>query len=199
LARALEGSTRRVHVSFLDLYSKTRRRLSRVEPGGYPLAPAGWEESREARELIRDLADMAAASGMEMKTCAEPLSYAAEGAPPGRCVDPAMLSDLFPEVPFPAAKDPGQRRHCGCARSVDLGAADSCLHGCVYCYAVRSHKAALDAHARHDPSGDTLLPTPPPEPPLVRPVTAATQARAATGETSAQRPLFAGPIERRST
>lgn len=160
LARDLEGAARRVIVSFVDLYRKTTRRLAQLGPEGYPLAPAGVEESDEARALLRDLAAMAASHGMEMRTCAEPLSYADAGAPAGRCIDGELLATLFEGLQPPAGKDPGQRPSCGCVPSVDIGAVDSCLHGCVYCYAVRSQDAARRAFERHDPEGDTLLPVP---------------------------------------
>ncbi len=69
LARQLEGATRRVIVSFVDRYRKTTRRLARLGPEGYPLAPAGVEEGEEARALLRDLAATAAAHGI---LCAQP-------------------------------------------------------------------------------------------------------------------------------
>ncbi len=159
LARLLEGSTRRVIVSFVDLYRKTTRRLARVA-GGYPLAADSTGDGEEARSLLRDLAREAASRGMEMRSCAEPLCYAEEGILPGRCIDSGLLAEVLGAMTLPSGKDRGQRPACGCAPSVDIGAADSCLHGCVYCYAVRSHQAARRAHARHDRAGDILLPTP---------------------------------------
>ncbi len=159
LARLLEGATRRVIVSFVDLYRKTARRLARVAGGGYALAD-GSGAADEARSLLRDLAREAAARGMEMRSCAEPLCYAAEGVLPGRCIDPGLLAEVFDELTLPSGKDRGQRPSCGCAPSVDVGAVDTCLHGCVYCYAVRSHQTARRTHARHDNAGDILLPTP---------------------------------------
>lgn len=158
LCRALEGSTGRAITSFLDLHRKTRRRLAGLEPGGYPVAEDFDVQGEAARALLGDLAAMAAARGMELATCAEPVDDLAPGVRRGRCIDPDWLSSLFPDRPFPRRKDPGQRPACGCAPAVDIGATDTCLAGCAYCYAVSSPARAMAAHAAHRPEADALAP-----------------------------------------
>jgi DNA repair photolyase len=162
LASELEGSVRRVVVSFLDIYRKTARRL---EAAGYPYEDAEAALTPEARgALVGELVRIAAGRGMEVELCAEPESFEAHGAPATRCVDPILLGELFPDRRFEVRKDPGQRRDCGCAPSVDIGMPDTCLRGCVYCYATRSDRAAVERHRRHDPSLKTLLPVAPSTP-----------------------------------
>lgn len=39
-------------------------------------------------------------------------------------------------------KDKGQREHCGCIMSKDIGQYDTCSHRCIYCYANSSPQAA---------------------------------------------------------
>ncbi|NJN65102.1 MAG: DUF1848 domain-containing protein, partial [Acidobacteria bacterium] len=90
-----------------------------------------------------------------------PSSFASEGVVAGRCLDPAWLGTLFPERAFADKKDRGQRASCGCMPSVDIGMTDTCLHGCVYCYATRTHEAALARHALHDEKGDAVVPASP--------------------------------------
>ncbi len=161
LARELLGATRVVIVSFLDIYRKTARRL-RALGARDPQIVADAASEPEAHALVRDLSSIAAAHGMAMQTCAEPVSFADDGAPAGRCIDPLWLGALFPDRVFAATKDRGQREHCGCAPAIDIGMTDTCLHGCEYCYATRSHDAALARHARHDPEADALVPVPEP-------------------------------------
>lgn len=54
-------------------------------------------------------------------------------------------------------KDRGQRPHCGCIASKDIGAYDTCAHFCAYCYANRSRKSVLANLDRHDPSSPFLV------------------------------------------
>ncbi len=157
LAGRLAGATDRAVVSFLDLYRKTERRLALV---GYPVempepgAPV-------LRELVAGLAAIAREHGMSLELCAEPPVYEGTGARRGRCIDPDRLAALWPDRPFPRKKDPGQRPDCGCCPAVDVGMPDTCIGGCAYCYAVRSHELARRNRARHDPAAESMLPLPP--------------------------------------
>ncbi len=154
LARELAGATSRVKISFVDLYRKTIRRLRAIAAGSYLTDPAS---DPRLSALIRGLADAAEAADIKLETCAEPTDHAACGAAAGSCIDGDLLSGLFGRS-FPRNHDPGQRTHCRCAPSKDIGMNDSCLHGCEYCYATRSHSVALGNHAAHDPSSPALLP-----------------------------------------
>jgi hypothetical protein len=155
LAAELRGTTARVKISMVDLYRKTRRRLARLSRGEHylvdPITSPGLPE------LVRGLADAADANGMELTSCGEEQDLSHLGAPPGRCIDAEWLARLYGR-PFPITKDRGQREHCLCAPSRDIGMTDTCLHGCTYCYATRSHAAAVAAFRRHDATAPSLLP-----------------------------------------
>ncbi|MCY4500388.1 MAG: DUF1848 family protein, partial [Alphaproteobacteria bacterium] len=48
------------------------------------------------------------------------------------------------------------RPGCACAASRDIGAYDTCPHGCLYCYANASPKAARRRFKAHDPEAEML-------------------------------------------
>lgn len=154
MARALRGATRRVIVSFLDLYRKTERGLKPLEAAGWRFL-RGAEDAPETHALLRRMAAAARANGMQLQACAEALDYTADGVPPGACIDGAWLHRAVGAAGH-GQEDPNQRQTCRCVASRDIGVPDTCLHGCVYCYATRSPEAAAARHACHDPQAPML-------------------------------------------
>ena len=150
LARALEGCTRQCSVSFMQIYGKVRRNFKR---SGLPL-PAPGVEARRA--LTRDLAETAHRYGIALRACCSD-DLLDETVGKARCVDRAQVLALWPELDCGAGAAP-TREQCGCSRSFDIGAYDSCLHGCLYCYATRDRETARLQHSRHDTRCATLLP-----------------------------------------
>ncbi len=162
LSRELSRFTRRVMVSMVTFYAKTRRNLGRLVPDGYSFDPSAGE-GRGTEGLLRSIAEAAGERGIEVRSCASARDYTGLGIPPGRCIDGELIERLW-GVRRAWKKDPGQRETCGCAVSRDIGMTDSCLHGCPYCYATRSHRLARERHGTHDPSSTALLGSPDPPP-----------------------------------
>jgi hypothetical protein len=157
IAAALEtgrGAVRRVVVSILEPYRKTRRRLGAVLRWGEDLAedPRRWPGRHE---LLAALAAAAQEHGLAIEACAHDEDFTALGVPPTKCVDDRLLAELFGGT-WPSAKDPGQRPACRCLPSRDLGVPDTCTFGCTYCYATRSDDLARRRCAAHDPSAPSL-------------------------------------------
>jgi len=156
IAGALQERTDRVIISFLDFYRKTERRLSRIEESVRDSFLRDPTRAPRFGELVAGLSEIAQEHGMSVQSCAELPQVAAHGIPPGACIAGAHLRDVF-GLDLAARKDPGQRDACLCTRSRDIGATDTCLHGCAYCYSTRSQAAAEARHAEHDPSAPALL------------------------------------------
>lgn len=155
LARALEGVTNEVVISFAQIYKKTQRNM---EAASARLGFTWYDPPDDAKlALARDLTDMARASGIQLTTCAQN-QYLVPGALPARCVDADRLSRVAGR-PVTAQRK-GNRPDCACSQSRDIGDYDTCPHGCVYCYAVVNHSLARERHRRHDPEGEFLFSPP---------------------------------------
>ena len=156
LAARIGDAVQRVVISFADIYGKVPRNVARAGQDGPPLH---FEDIHQTPQALRELAAALGASarryGLRIQSCAEALDLGAEGVPPGKCIDAAELKRVF-GLSLPARKDPGQRKLCGCVRSVDIGTYDTCLHGCVYCYATRHTKALHERWQAHDRDGACL-------------------------------------------
>jgi hypothetical protein len=152
LCESLKDSTRRCVVSIMDRYRKIERRMRDLEEA------VGQREcdGDEFGTLMRDLAARAAASGMEIVSCAEEIDLVPFGIRPGKCVDDQVIAEAF-GVNVEATKDPAQRKACGCILSRDVGMYDSCMYGCRYCYATKSFELAKANFEKHDPNSPSLL------------------------------------------
>jgi hypothetical protein len=133
LADALAGATDEVVVSFAQLYAKSARNLAK--------AGIAWRQPElgEQAGLVAGLRDAAAQRGIALSLCTQPELSAASGISGARCIDAARLAAIA-DRPV-AASTRGNRPGCLCAGSRDIGAYDSCVHGCRYCYAVGDHEA----------------------------------------------------------
>lgn len=133
LADALTGVADEVVVSFAQFYAKSARNLAK--------AGITWRQPAldEQAGLIASLRAAAAERGIALALCTQTDLGAASGAPGARCIDARRLADIAGRPITAATK--GNRPGCLCAESRDIGAYDSCVHGCRYCYAVGDHDA----------------------------------------------------------
>lgn len=157
IAGALAGAVDEVVVSFAQIYRKTARNMERAA-GARGFA---WNDpgAGEKRDLLAAFADTAATHGMALGLCGQPelIDGAAEAQfGEAKCIDARRLGDVAGR-PIGAKAKP-HRKTCACAASRDIGAYDTCPHGCVYCYAVESQDRAKGRHRQHDPGGEFLFP-----------------------------------------
>ena len=102
---------------------------------------------------MQRLAGIAADSGITANLCSQP-ELLGPGINAARCIDVRRLSDVAQRQI--TARESGNRPGCCCALSRDIGAYDTCPHGCVYCYAVADRDRALARFRAHDPEADSL-------------------------------------------
>ena len=152
VARSLRGKVDECVVSFATVYAKTKRRLDRIgrtEPGF-----EWWDPpSDRKQELLRTLQGYAVENEMTLSVCAQN-DVLISGVSAAKCIDADRLSAVA-GAPI-TARGKGNREGCLCAQSRDIGAYDTCPHGCVYCYAVRAAVKAKAALSTHDPGAPRL-------------------------------------------
>lgn len=146
IASTLDGYTKTVVISFIDLYPKVRKNF-----------PEAQEVTKEMRLLLgRRMIEIAAAHGMTVKPCAEGDELAAFGADCGGCM---RISDYEKAIgkQLNAPKRKGARAECACYLSCDIGAYNTCRHLCRYCYANAEVGKVLANSRRHDPASPFLI------------------------------------------
>jgi hypothetical protein len=143
----LAGFTDRCIVSFLAPYKKVLKNCRDLD--------IQLPDVHRMRNMLIKLKETADTYSIEMKSCAAAEDYAELGIEPSECIDSKLVSKIT-DKPIPYKKDPSQRKECRCTRSIDIGAYNTCTHGCLYCYANTNHKTASENRLNHDPLFPTL-------------------------------------------
>lgn len=154
MASRLSGYTRQCTISFLDIYKNTARsmRLLQMQP----------PDRKQQDIIMQSFSETASEHGIKLAVCSEPRSFSQFGASRSACVS-ADLLECIGGFHLAAAKDNGQRPECLCCQSIDIGAYNTCPHGCLYCYANYNHTSVAANCSRHNPLSPLLYGMPEPE------------------------------------
>lgn len=151
IADALVSYTDKLVFSFADIesYKKVSRNL-RHSGVNY----REWDEAT-MREFASRLSTLNRDNwNFRLATCAEAIDLWEYGIEHNRCIDPELISRLTPDDAilqnflYNAKTDSGQRKACGCILSKDIGAYNTCPHGCLYCYANTFPASAFENYKR---------------------------------------------------
>ena len=126
IAQCLAGYTRKVVISFVDLYAKTQRNTAGLQIKSL--------SDREMFELAEQMVAISARYGMEVESCAEVIDLQSVGVKHGSCIDKNLIEEII-GCKLIVNKDKNQRAECGCFESVEIGTYNTCKNGCRYCYA----------------------------------------------------------------
>ena len=126
IAGNLAGYTEKAVISFVDLYEKTWRNTRGL---GIRLAT-----EKEMMGLAAEMARIASKYNLEIESCAEQWDFQKVGIQRGSCIDKKLIERII-GCRLTGQKDKNQRKECGCFESVEVGAYNTCLNGCRYCYA----------------------------------------------------------------
>ena len=154
LAAKLGEYTEKCTVSFLDFYRSTARNMRSLHIREMTAA--------QQREMMERFSEIAGEYGLYIDTCSEAISLEDLGISHASCVDRERLERIG-GYRLKVGRDRNQRKECGCAASVDIGAYDTCGNGCLYCYATDSPPRAAERVRAHRPDSPILFGTVGPE------------------------------------
>ena len=154
LAEKVAGASKRCFFSYVDFYRKTQRKMKSLEPEVHVHELAAIEKRAFAMRLV----DIATRHRIRLHACCEEELLDLPGVGQSRCVDIRFVRSLYPDVEAEIPDGP-TRPACGCSTSRDIGAYDSCLFRCAYCYANSEFDtASVPRNDRHDPHHPMLIP-----------------------------------------
>lgn len=148
LASKLEGYTNRCIISFVDLYKKSERNMKNIKGKSI--------DNAKMLEIGRRLSEIAFNHNLKIGTCSELIDLSSVGIEHAKCIDDRLISEII-GLNIIIEKDKNQRDICGCVASIDIGAYNTCKHGCLYCYANYSDTAVKNNLLKHNPMSPMLI------------------------------------------
>ncbi len=132
--------------SFVEMYKKLEVNMPEI----IPLTDS------DKNIIALNLGKIAKKYNLNIQTCATNTDYTEYGIHNSGCMTLDIL-DNANGVKFKNLKHKGTRKHCHCIESRDIGAYDTCLNGCKYCYANKNPKIAQKNYKFHNPNSPLLL------------------------------------------
>lgn len=142
MAKALSGYTDQCVVSFIDLYEKTKRNFGGIRS----------VTENEQERIIAAFSEIAGEFGMQIHLCCENAGLVRENVDAEGCMSKSVLEKaLGLRLDVPQKRT--ARKECSCLLGADIGAYNTCGHGCLYCYANYDRETVIrNMKLHHDTS-----------------------------------------------
>jgi len=150
IAYKLKDHTERCMLGFIDHYQHIRNEVHKLD-----INPLTKEEIEEIATSFKQTIDQC--PFIELDTCTKKVDLTHLGIPSGLCVDKKLIERII-GYPISAKKDKNQRHICNCIESIDIGTYESCLNGCIYCYAIKGNYNTAEYNSKkHDKNSPMLI------------------------------------------
>lgn len=146
IAARVTGHIDRCIFSFVEMDKKLQIRMPELVP----------LTQNDKDELAAGLGAIAAHYKIPVQTCGTNGDYTRHGILASGCVTLDMIGRANGNS-FRNLKHKGLRQGCHCIESRDIGAYDTCLNGCKYCYANTNPQKARENFKLHAPDSPLLL------------------------------------------
>ena len=147
LAKELSNYTNKCVFSFLDMYNKTIKNTKGL--GIIDIT------EKDMDYIASELSKIAKKYNIELATCCEKIDLEKYGIKHNSCIDGKLIKELF-DLDVDDKLDK-QREYCGCLKCHDIGAYNTCLHQCKYCYASYNYGFIKKNVKMHNPNSSVLV------------------------------------------
>lgn len=146
MAGYLQGYTHRVIISFISLYKKTIKNFPNVQA----------VDQEVQLDLARQFVAIAEQHDMKVVSCLEGAFLETAGVDISGCMTRTTLENAL-NIHLDIPDKRPARKGCNCVLENDIGAYNTCGHGCKYCYANYDMKRVRQNQRLHDPTSSLLI------------------------------------------
>ncbi len=147
IASRLEGYTTLVSFGFLDSYDKLKK--------NHPEILDCLDEDKIY--IAQEFKKIATKHHMDLRLCSKEKYLSDYGIDVEGCMRLSDYEFAIGEKLTPTSKMQARKGYCACFLSNDIGAYNSCLHLCSYCYANGDKKTILKNYQNHDDNSPFLI------------------------------------------
>ena len=155
IAKDLKGYTEDVTISFLDLYEKVKRNAPDIRP----------PSSEEQRLIAKEFARIGKENNMIIHGCCENPNLKEFGIDITGCMSQEIVEKAIGfklDAPSGQSKrivtnEGKEKTACNCLMGNDVGAYNSCMHLCKYCYAIYDKTLVQENYKLHNPKSQFLI------------------------------------------
>lgn len=146
IATSLQGYTDTCVISFVDIYPKVKKNASYIRP----------VKKEEQLFLGKTMIEIASQNGMTVRPCGEGNFLSEFGADCNGCMTKEIYERAIgAKLIIPKTRE--LRKECSCQMGIDIGAYNSCMHLCKYCYANYDAETVRTNFTQHDEKSPFLI------------------------------------------
>ena len=146
MAQKIAPYVQRCIFSFVEMYKKLGYNMPEIIPF-----------TIEDKQIIaKEIGKIAKKYNLYIQTCGIDENYEEFGIHLSGCATKEILEKAN-NVKYKNIKPKGMRKGCHCIPSRDIGAYDTCLNGCKYCYANKRPEIAIENYKLHDENSPIII------------------------------------------
>ena len=146
LLSELKGYTKDCTISFLDMYEKVKRNAPNLRP----------PTSKEQIEIAKVFSKVGNENNITIHDCCEKEDLKDYGIDITGCMSQEIVEKVI-QNKLHTPKNNSKRTECNCLMGNDIGAYNTCMHLCKYCYANANQGLVKENVKKHNPDSPFLI------------------------------------------